>query len=142
GYEPEQASATRGAEVFAKSCAICHQLDGKGAIVGPQLDGAGNRGLERLVEDVLDPNRNVDPAFRYSVVTLKNETSITGLQRREEGETLVFVDATGKEVTVAKKEIADRKESELSLMPANFGEALTDEQFYDLIAFLLAHGAK
>jgi putative heme-binding domain-containing protein len=128
--------------VFTKTCAVCHQIDGKGAVIGPQLDGAGNRGLERLVEDILDPNRNVDPAFRYSIVTLKNDTTITGLQRREEGETLVFADATGKEVTVAKKEIADRKESELSLMPANFGEALTDEQFYDLMAFLLAHGAK
>ena len=40
-------------------------------MVGPQLDGVGTRGLERLIEDVLDPNRNVDPAFRASHVTLE-----------------------------------------------------------------------
>ncbi len=142
GFDAEHASATRGAAVFAKSCALCHQIDGQGVIIGPQLDGVGNRGLERLIEDVLDPNRNVDPAFRYSIVTLKDDTSVTGLQRREEGETVVFADATGKEVTVAKKDIAQRRESELSLMPSNFSEVLKLEEFYDLMAFLLAHGKK
>lgn len=141
-YNANAASADRGRAVFAKSCVVCHQLDGQGAVVGPQLDGVGNRGLERIIEDVLDPSCNIDPAFRPSLVTLKDDTSITGLQRREEGEVLVFVDTQGKEVTVPKKEIAERRESQLSLMPGNFGEALTAEEFYDLMAFLLAHGAK
>lgn len=142
GFPRAAVSAERGRAVFEKSCAACHQLDGKGAIVGPQLDGVGNRGLERIIEDVLDPSRNVDPAFNPSLVTLKDDTSITGLQRREEGEVLVFVDTQGKEVIVPKKEIAERRESKLSLMPSNFGEVLTAEEFYDLMAFLLAHGAK
>ena len=141
-FATAQASAERGRAVFEKSCAVCHQLGGKGAVVGPQLDGVGNRGLERIIEDVLDPSRNVDPAFRPSLVTLKDDTSITGLQRREEGEVLVFVDPLGKEITVPKKEIAERRESQLSLMPSNFSEALPVGEFYDLMAFLLAHGAK
>src|SRR5262249_19224719 len=58
------ADPAKGAEVFTKFCAACHQLQGKGAKVGPQLDGVGIRGLDRLLEDVLDPNRNVDQAFR------------------------------------------------------------------------------
>src|SRR5207247_3583061 len=98
GFDREQASAERGRIVFEKTCAVCHQIDGKGAVVGPQLDGVGNRGLERLAEDVLDPSRNVDPAFRPSLITLKDDTSITGLQWREEGEVLVFVDTLGKEI--------------------------------------------
>src|SRR5206468_1581769 len=112
GFDADLASADRGRAMFEKTCAVCHQIDGKGAVVGPQLDGIGNRGLERLAEDVLDPNRNVDPSFRYSIITLKDDTTITGLQRREEGETLVFVDSTGKEVVVPKKEIAERRESQ------------------------------
>jgi len=141
-FNPELASAERGRTVFEKTCAVCHQIDGKGVVIGPQLDGVGNRGLERLIEDVLDPNRNVDPAFHSSNVTLKDDTAITGLLRREEGEVLVFADSTGKEITVPKKEIAERRESELSLMPANFGDVLSVEEFNDLMAFLLAHGAK
>lgn len=142
GFDRANPSPERGRAVFEKSCVVCHQLDGKGAIVGPQLDGVGNRGLERIIEDVLDPSRNIDPAFRPSLVTLKDDTSITGLLRREEGEVLVFVDTLGKEIPVPKKEIAERRESQLSLMPSNFGEVLTPEEFNDLMAFLLAHGAK
>lgn len=142
GFNRDTASAERGRAVFEKSCAVCHQLDGKGAVVGPQLDGVGNRGLERLIEDVLDPSRNVDPAFRPNLVTLKDDTSITGLLRREEGEVIVFVDSLGKEIKVAKKDITERRESQLSLMPSNFADALPTDEFYDLMAYLLAHGSK
>lgn len=140
GFASAPASVERGRLVFEKTCSVCHQLDGKGAVVGPQLDGVGNRGLERIIEDVLDPSRNIDPAFRPSLVTLKDDTSLTGLQRREEGEVLVFVDSQGKEIAVPKKEIVERRESQLSLMPANFGEALPTTEFYDLMAFLLSKG--
>jgi len=59
-----------GAKVFEKNCASCHQLDGKGARIGPQLDGIGTRGLDRLIEDVLDPSRNVDQSFRITTLVL------------------------------------------------------------------------
>ena len=142
GFASAKTSVERGRAIFQTTCAICHQLDGQGAVVGPQLDGVGNRGLERIIEDVLDPSRNIDPAFRPSLITLKDDTSITGLPRREEGEVLVFVDSLGKEVSVPKKEIAERRESQLSLMPSNFSDALEPQDFYDLMAFLLAHGPK
>lgn len=138
GFDPATASARRGALVFEKNCAVCHQMGGQGVVVGPQLDGVGTRGLERLIEDVLDANRNVDPEFRVSNVTLKDDTAVTGLLRREEGEVLVFADTTGKEIAVRKSEIAERRESELSLMPSNFGDVLSVEEFNDLIAFLLS----
>ncbi len=142
GFASAPASAGRGRAVFEKACAVCHQLEGHGAVVGPQLDGVGNRGLERVIEDILDPSRNIDPAFRPSLVTLKDDTSITGLPRREEGAVLVLVDSSGKEIAVPKSDIAERRESQLSLMPANFGEAIPVADFYDLLAFLLAPGAK
>ena len=69
---------------------------------------------------------------------LKDEDVISGLFRREEGETLVLADSTGKEVRVQKKQVAQRRESDTSLMPENFGELLTGEEFNDLMAYLLS----
>ncbi|HZZ44930.1 MAG TPA: HEAT repeat domain-containing protein [Tepidisphaeraceae bacterium] len=132
-------NAKHGGEIFSKNCMVCHSIDGHGATVGPQLDGIGNRGLERVMEDVLDPNRNVDPAFRYSNLFLKDGTVLTGLQRRDNGDTLTFTDSRGKEVTVNKDQIQKRSESKSSLMPANFSEVLPASDFYDLIAFLMEH---
>jgi putative heme-binding domain-containing protein len=137
-----EASSSHGAEVFKQNCAACHSVDGQGGLVGPQLDGIGARGAERLIEDILDPSRNVDPAFRYTIVTRTDDETITGLLRREEGEIAVFVDATGKEISVPKKEIKERRQSELSLMPDNFNETIKPEDFNDLLAFLLSHTAK
>lgn len=127
-----------GQEVFEKNCMACHQVDGRGGVVGPQLVGLAKRGIDRLIEDVLDPNRNVDPAFRYTTVILADDSLITGLQRRELGELLVFADTTGKDVTVRKADIRQRIESPSSLMPTNFAEILKTHEFNDLMAYLLS----
>ena len=74
----------------------------RGPKIGPQLDGIGVRGLDRLLEDVLDPNRNVDQAFRATTLTLKNGQSLTGLVLREEGAVIVLADAQGKEQRIVQ----------------------------------------
>lgn len=133
-----KATVAAGEQVFTKNCAVCHQLDGKGALVGPQLDGVGGRGLERICEDIIDPNRNVDVAFRTSTVKLKEGKVVTGLFRREEGELIVLADNTGKEFQLQKNDIAERKESIYSLMPDNFVEVLSPDDFNNLLAYLVS----
>ena len=139
-FDPASASAARGEKIFTLNCRSCHQVDGVGNVVGPQLDGVGGRGLERLLEDVLDPNRNVDPAFHSTIVTLREGDVVSGLFRREEGEAIVLADGTGKEVSLPKKDVVERRASDTSLMPENFGEIISAPDFNDLMAFLLAHG--
>jgi putative heme-binding domain-containing protein len=135
-FGSSKASAAKGVAVFEKNCAACHQLDGKGALVGPQLDGVGARGVERIMEDIIDPNRNVDGAFRSTLFELKDGEVASGLFRREEGELLIYADTAGKEHSLARKDIKERRQSELSLMPEGLIEAMTPAEFNDLIAFL------
>jgi putative heme-binding domain-containing protein len=142
GFKAPGAVAAKGEQLFTQNCRTCHQLEGQGGLVGPQLDGIGNRGLERLCEDVLDPNRSVDHAFRTTLLILTDGDVVSGLFRREEGETLVLAEATGKEVSVAKKKVQERKQSESSLMPDNFGDLLSQDDFNHLMAFLLSKGTK
>lgn len=137
-YPDAKTDRAAGEQLFTQVCAACHQLGGKGALVGPQLDGIGNRGLERICEDVLDPNRNVDRAFATTTLVLKNGDVESGLFRREEGAVLVLANAAGKEFTVNKSDVSERHETTTSLMPANFGEAFTPQQFDDLLSFLLS----
>lgn len=138
GYLASAVDASAGAAVFEKHCAACHQVAGKGAKIGPQLDGIGLRGLERLLEDTLDPNRNVDQAFRTTNLKTKRGTLLQGLLLRQEGAVLVLADAQGKEVRVKENEVEERSVSNLSPMPANFAEAIPEADFYRLIAYLLS----
>jgi putative heme-binding domain-containing protein len=137
GFVKAKKDPSAGAKVYEKSCAICHILANKGAKIGPQLDGIGNRGLDRLLEDIIDPNRNVDQAFRSTSLNLKNGQIVSGLVLREEGEILVLVDSQGKEVRINKKDIEEKIVSQLSPMPANLVEQIPEADFYNLLAFLL-----
>jgi len=129
--------AAAGEQVFARTCAACHQLDGKGARIGPQLDGVGLRGADRLMEDILDPNRNVDQAFRTTSLALDDGQVAAGLLLREEGDVLILADAQGKDVRVPKGKVEERTISQLSPMPANFGDQLPEADFTNLIAYLI-----
>jgi putative heme-binding domain-containing protein len=129
---PEQ-----GARVFAQSCAACHRIGDVGGLVGPQLDGVKQRGAERLCEDILDPNRDVDPAFRTVHFTLKDDSVRSGLLRSVKPGALLLVDAAGAEHRLAPGTIASRTDSTLSLMPSNFGELLPESDFLDLLAWLM-----
>lgn len=127
-----------GRRLFSQACQICHQLAGQGALIGPQLDGIGNRGLERLLEDILDPNRNLDKAFHTHTLTLSNGDVLTGLHRRDDGALATFANAAGQEFSIPKQSIIRRQPNPQSLMPDNFIEILNEEQLANLTAFLLS----
>jgi putative heme-binding domain-containing protein len=132
----------QGAKLFTKHCAACHRIADQGGKIAPQLDGIGVRGLERLLEDTLDPNRNVDQAFRARVITTKDEKTVTGLMLRVEGEVVVVADAEGKEVRVPAADVAANRETMLSPMPANFADVIPEAEFAHLLAYLLSQRAK
>src|SRR5262249_46381667 len=92
---------------------------------------------ERLLEDVLDPNRNVDGAFRALVVEKKDGLTMTGLKLREEGDTLILGDNQGKEVRIPNADIEEQRLSNLSPMPSNFADQLNEADLRALMAFLL-----
>lgn len=123
---------------LTKNCMPCHQIGAEGGAVGPALDGIASRGTDRLIEDILDPKRNLDPSFRYSTIILTDNQVITGLQRREDAGTIVFIDTTGKEVAVPQGRIKRRIPSNASLMPDNFADVIAAEEFNHLMAFLLS----
>jgi len=129
--------AARGVPLFAAHCAACHRFRDTGGNIGPSLDGIASRALPRLVEDILDPNRNVDPAFRITTVTLKGGETRAGMDYRDEGAQVRLRDpATGQDVVLAKADVGHVAGSTASPMPATFETALTEPEFFDLLEYL------
>lgn len=132
-----KADKTRGAALFTAHCAACHRFRDAGGNLGPSLDGIGSRATARLVEDILDPNRNVDPLFRLTTITLKNGETKVGMDFHDEGTRVAVRDpTTGAEVTVARSEIAETVASAVSPMPAAFETVLSEQEFADLLEYL------
>jgi putative heme-binding domain-containing protein len=129
-------STDSGRLVFDQNCGVCHKTGGQLG-VGPQLDGIGKTGSRGLMEKILDPNRNISRAFMNYTITLKDGTLRSGLFRRDEGESRVFSDVTGKEFSVQKKDIAEQKLSKYTLMPDSFGSTINERDFHLLVNYLL-----
>ncbi len=126
-----------GSKKFTKDCSACHQIAGQGNVVGPQLDGIGNRGLDRLMEDILLPNQNVDHAFLAQLFLLADGRVVTGLVTSEDASSIQLRDNQGKAVTLSLDEIDQRKPTTQSLMPADVARNLSQDELFGLVVFLL-----
>lgn len=129
--------AGKGKLIFQANCAACHRIGGEGGLVGPQLDGIGNRGADRLCEDILDPNRNVDAHFHIHTLTLKDGSTMSGFLKGEAGQVIILADAAGQEHRVGKTEVVKDDPTPMSLMPPVFGQTIPDKDFTDLLGWLL-----
>ena len=137
-FASSQPNVTRGAEIFQETCSPCHQIAEKGGKIAPSLDSIGLRGVDRLLEDVLDPSRNIDAAFRASLLVLSDGSTETGLVVGEQGDVLLVANAEGKEVRIPQTRIVEKRALPLSPMPGNFKDVIPPERFNDLLGFLLS----
>ena len=127
-----------GAKQFADRCGVCHKLGDQGKVIGPQLEGVGARGILRLCEDILWPDRNVDEAFKMTIMVLDGGESVSGLVSDRTAESLLLTDQTGKQRRILLSDIEYEKPSKLSLMPGNFDELMTDSELASLVGYLRA----
>ncbi|MGI8966038.1 MAG: HEAT repeat domain-containing protein, partial [Limisphaerales bacterium] len=50
------ADASRGREIFSRTCQQCHTLFGEGGKIGPDLTGSNRADLDYVLQNVVDPN--------------------------------------------------------------------------------------
>ncbi len=125
-----------GEEVAA--CAKCHQVNGVGRMVGPDLSSiAATRSVRYIVESILDPEAQIAGGFETTVVTLLDWNEVVGVVTRETDEVLEIADSTGEVHSIPKAEIDEVVVDPGSPMPANFAELVTIAEFHDLLAYLL-----
>ena len=127
----------KGAALFRQHCAVCHQIGTVGFQVGPNLATMKNRGPEAILTNVLDPNREVNPAWRdYIAVTTDGQTH-NGVLIAESASVLTFRRAEAKETSVLRSDIEALRDTGRSLMPEGLEKNLDTQSMADLIAWLM-----
>ncbi|MSR58560.1 MAG: c-type cytochrome [Planctomycetaceae bacterium] len=137
---PERLAAgdsSNGRGVFQKQCATCHVLYGQGKTVGPDLTGSNRKNLEYLLENLIDPSASVAADFRMSVVALDSGRVVTGVIV-EQTERTITLQTQQERVTIERAEIDEQKATTESLMPEGLLKTLTEDQFRDLVAYLMS----
>lgn len=133
----------RGRDVFRKNCITCHRLEGVGLEVGADLQPIlPGKTPERLLVDVLDPSREVDPRFQEYVVMTKSGRLVTGIIAAESAAGLTLRRAEKAEETLLRSNIESITATPRSLMPEGLEQKIGREEMADLIVYLLEVGKK
>jgi putative membrane-bound dehydrogenase-like protein len=132
-------SFARGKVVFENNCAKCHKFDGKGADVGPALDGAA-RDVEYILVNVLDPNRVIGAPYFVRVARLADGTVQQGVLAEEDEKSITLKVENGVLKKIAKADLESPVQVvEKSLMPEGLGYNMTPQDFRDLVRYLMAN---
>jgi putative membrane-bound dehydrogenase-like protein len=127
----------RGRQVYEKQCAQCHRFRGQGHEVGPDLDGA-ERSLDYLLTNILDPNRVVGQPYFTRLILTKDGKVLTGLLAAEDNQSVTIRRENNVLETVPRTNIEEMKIEMRSLMPENLDQNISEQEFRDLISYLLA----
>lgn len=131
----KRADLGNGRLVYTRTCQQCHILFGEGGKIGPDLTGSNRSDLDYVLSNLIDPAAEIGRDYRMSVVATRNGRVLTGLIVERTPARLVLQTAT-EQVTLAREEVEEVKDSAQSLMPERQLDTLTKEQIRDLIAYL------
>ena len=130
----------KGQELFANvrtQCVNCHQIDGKGIAVGPDLSHiAKERTREEILESLLEPSRRVEAKFQSYVVKTEDGRTLTGVIVAKDAKGITLRDAQGKDAIITNDNVTSLKPSAVSLMAAGLMSDFTPQQAADLLAYL------
>jgi putative heme-binding domain-containing protein len=131
--------AVRGENIYRRpelGCITCHAIGGAGGKVGPDMTSIGaSAPADYLVEALLYPNAKIKEGYHSVLITTKDEMEFSGIVVKETDNELILRNAANQEVSVARNNIASRRNG-ASLMPAGLVDALLPEERLDLIKFL------
>lgn len=124
--------------MFKKHCYQCHQIYGAGMDIGPDLTGNGRADLEQILSNVLDPNLVIGSGYIARTVWTRDGQVFNGIPVEDSPERIVLkIAGTTQPQVIPRSEIDKLRTSEISLMPEDLEAGLTEQEFRDLIAFLL-----
>jgi putative heme-binding domain-containing protein len=126
----------RGKEVFEQQCMKCHQLNGQGFAVGPDLAALQNRPDESLLIDVLDPSSTITVGYRAYLVITQNGKTYTGTLAAETATSITLRREKGEQDVILRKDIDQMTASSKSLMPEGVEKEISPQDMANLIGYL------
>lgn len=129
-----------GVKVFEGRCAQCHTIYGKGGTVGPDLTGAGRDDLDAVLTNVLDPNLVIGAPYYVHVAKTKDGDVISGLLVEQSDKQVVLKDQT-KTTAIPRANLEKLTVQNVSIMPEGLEAQMSEQEFRDLVAFLLTRQA-
>ena len=135
----------RGRKMFAAGgCFACHRFANEGGMTGPDLTGAGGRySPHDLLEQIIDPSKEINEQFVPVIVKMKNGDIVTGVVVNMNGERVsVNTDMfdPNQRVNVNRPQVESIEPSKVSPMPPGLLNLMQKDEVMDLLAYILSGG--
>jgi putative heme-binding domain-containing protein len=126
-------------------CIQCHRFGTSGGSVGPELAAVSSRLTTRdILESILEPSKVVSEQYQNVVLTMSDGDTVAG-RVVEENELKLVLNTDpmrpNKE-EFRKADIVSRRPSKISPMPDGLVNSMTEDEIWDLIAYLESGGKK
>jgi putative membrane-bound dehydrogenase-like protein len=134
---PEKGDIDSGRAIFKKQCVGCHRVEGEGRETGPALVAVQARGPEAMLLAILDPNREVLPAYHAHAAVDAGGRVVTGVVTAQSEGSVTLRTADGVDVTLPRADLETFTNTKRSLMPEGFEKTIDAKGMADLLAYLM-----
>lgn len=131
----------RGEVVFygeQSKCATCHQIRGKGGVIGPDLTNLAGRDRSWVYQNIMEPSASIHPDYVSYTVTTKDGRIAMGVVRAEGADAVKVSGNDAKQTVIPRVEIEEIRPSSSSIMPVGLLGVIGDDNTRDLLAYLTA----
>ena len=133
--------AARGRQVFfdraRAKCSGCHSIESDEGPVGPNLWTVGAKyDKQGLLDAILQPSAEIAPQYHVYILDTETRGLVVGLISEDTADDVVVRDETGDEIRLKSSEVLDRRKSELSMMPGDIADTISERELADLLEFL------
>jgi putative heme-binding domain-containing protein len=130
-------NVANGERVFWASCGRCHQVNGRGGHLGPDLSRIGSaRQRDMLTRDIRDASAVMRPGYRPVTLITTDGRRIRGTKKSEDAFSIQIMDTSEQLRGVVKTDVKEIVTDSRSLMPDFPATRLGDQDLEDLLAFL------
>ena len=134
--------ASHGKVLYLERCSSCHRLEGQGFALGPDLITVKTTGKEKILLNLIDPNKEVAPQFQAYEIETKDDESFIGLVINESATSVTMRQAYGKENTIPRTKITKMRSQNNSLMPEGLETGLKPQDIADLLEYVVSARAE
>lgn len=126
-----------GKAVFARNCALCHQVNAEGFNFGPALTEIGSKlPKEGQLDAILHPSAGIGFGFEGIDIALKDGSKISGIIASKTESDIELKLPGGNKQTLKASEVKSVKKMDQSMMPDGLEQSMTTQQLADLLEYL------
>jgi putative membrane-bound dehydrogenase-like protein len=135
---PADGNAVAGKAMFAAQCSACHRVEAVGRELAPNLVAMQSRGADAILLGILDPNREVLPAYVAHTAVTADGRVVTGIVSAQSATSVTLRAADGTDYLLARDDLESLTSTGRSLMPEGFERSVDPRGMADLLAYLMS----